>query len=90
MRSGRERDVAIILGANTRPLHLLTGAVAVLAAAPGGFIRTAASVVRRMRIVESAMKTRNTDDGRFLGLDFADWSMLIVGFTVAGFLALYI
>jgi hypothetical protein len=43
-----------------------------------------------MRILESAMKMRNTDDGRFLGLDFADWSMLIVGFTVAGFLALYI
>jgi len=36
------------------------------------------------------MKARITDDGRFLGLDFADWSILLLGFTVAGFLALYI
>jgi hypothetical protein len=36
------------------------------------------------------MKARITNDGRFLGLDFADWSMLLVGFAVAGFLALYI
>jgi hypothetical protein len=36
------------------------------------------------------MKARITDDGRFLGLDFADWSMLLVGFVLAGFLSLYI
>jgi hypothetical protein len=36
------------------------------------------------------MRSRITDDGRFLGLDFTDWSMLLVGFTLAGFLALYI
>jgi hypothetical protein len=36
------------------------------------------------------MKARITNDGRFLDLDFADWLMLLVGFTVAGFLALYI
>jgi hypothetical protein len=36
------------------------------------------------------MKARITNEGRFLGLDFADWSMLFVGFVLAGFLALYI
>jgi hypothetical protein len=36
------------------------------------------------------MKARITDEGRFLGLDFADWSMLVVGFALAGFLSLYI
>ena len=36
------------------------------------------------------MKARITNHGRFLGLDFADWSMLLVGFTLAGLLALYI
>jgi hypothetical protein len=36
------------------------------------------------------MKARINNDGRFLGLDFADWSMLVVGFAFAGFLALYI
>jgi hypothetical protein len=36
------------------------------------------------------MKSRITDDNRFLGLDFTDWSMLVVGFTLAGLLALYI
>jgi hypothetical protein len=36
------------------------------------------------------MKARITDDGRFLGLDLADWSMLLVGFALAGFLSLYI
>jgi hypothetical protein len=33
---------------------------------------------------------RITNDRRFLGLDFADWSMLLVGFVLAGCLALYI
>jgi hypothetical protein len=36
------------------------------------------------------MKARISNTGRFLGLDFADWSMLLVGFAFAGFLALYI
>ena len=36
------------------------------------------------------MKARITDGGRFLGLDFADWSMLVVGFTLAGLISLYI
>jgi hypothetical protein len=36
------------------------------------------------------MKARSTEDGRFLGLDFADWSMLLVGFALAGLLSLYI
>jgi hypothetical protein len=36
------------------------------------------------------MKARTRNNGRFLGLDFADWSMLFVGFVLAGFLALYI
>jgi hypothetical protein len=36
------------------------------------------------------MKARITNDGRFLGLDFTDWSMLLVGFVLAGCLALYI
>jgi hypothetical protein len=40
--------------------------------------------------VESVMKARITNHGRFLGLDFADWSMLLVGFVLAGCLALYI
>jgi hypothetical protein len=43
-----------------------------------------------MKHSEAAMKARITDDGRFLGLDFADWSMLLVGFALAGFLSLYI
>jgi hypothetical protein len=33
---------------------------------------------------------RITQDGRFLGLDFADWSMLVAGVAFAGFLALSI
>jgi hypothetical protein len=36
------------------------------------------------------MKARISNHGRFLGLDFADWSMLLVGFVLAGCLALYI
>jgi len=36
------------------------------------------------------MKARITNDRRFLGLDFADWSLLLVGFVLAGFLSLYI
>jgi hypothetical protein len=36
------------------------------------------------------MRARITDNSRFLGLDFADWSMLVVGFAFAGFIALYI
>jgi hypothetical protein len=39
---------------------------------------------------ESTMRARITDNSRFLGLDFADWSMLVVGFAFAGFIALYI
>lgn len=30
-----------------------------------------------------------SDRGRFLELDLADWSMLLVGFTLAGVLALW-
>jgi hypothetical protein len=36
------------------------------------------------------MKAHDTNAGRFLGLDFADWSLLLVGFALAGFLALSI
>jgi hypothetical protein len=36
------------------------------------------------------MKAHDTNGGRFLGLDFADWSLLLVGFALAGFLALSI
>jgi hypothetical protein len=36
------------------------------------------------------MTARGTNDGRFLGLDFADWSLLILGFAFAGFVALSI
>jgi hypothetical protein len=36
------------------------------------------------------MKVSDTNHGRFLGLDFADWSLLLVGFALAGFLALSI
>ncbi len=36
------------------------------------------------------MKVRDANHGRFLGLDFADWSLLLVGFALAGFLALSI
>jgi hypothetical protein len=46
--------------------------------------------VTEQRKFEGVMKGRITNDGRFLGLDFADWSMLIVGFTLAGLLSLYI
>jgi hypothetical protein len=35
------------------------------------------------------MKARITNDRRFLGFDFADWSMLLVGFVLAGCVALY-
>jgi hypothetical protein len=35
------------------------------------------------------MKAHINDQGRFLGLDAADWSMLVVGFTLAGLLALW-
>jgi hypothetical protein len=35
------------------------------------------------------MKARDSE-ARFLGLDFADWSLLVVGFALAGFLALSI
>jgi len=35
------------------------------------------------------MKARSINQGRFLGLDFADWSMLVVGLTLAGLLALW-
>jgi len=46
--------------------------------------------VRPIKIAEAVMKARITDHRRFLGLDFADWSMLLVGFALAGFLSLYI
>jgi hypothetical protein len=36
------------------------------------------------------MKASINNHGRFLGLDFADWSMLLVGFVLAGWLALSI
>jgi hypothetical protein len=36
------------------------------------------------------MKAHDTNAGRFLGFDFADWSLLLVGFALAGFLALSI
>ena len=36
------------------------------------------------------MKARINNRARFLGLDLADWSMLVVGFTLAGVLALWI
>jgi hypothetical protein len=36
------------------------------------------------------MKARITNEGRILGLDLADWSMLVVGFALAGFIALSI
>jgi hypothetical protein len=36
------------------------------------------------------MRARINNQGRFLGLDLADWSMLVVGFTLAGALALWI
>jgi hypothetical protein len=36
------------------------------------------------------MKAHDTNAGRFLGLDFADWTLLLVGFVLAGFLALSI
>jgi hypothetical protein len=36
------------------------------------------------------MRARIKDDGRFLGFDFADWSMLMVGSALAGLLALTI
>jgi hypothetical protein len=36
------------------------------------------------------MKAHDTNAGRFLGLDFADWSLLLVGFALAGYLALSI
>jgi hypothetical protein len=53
-------------------------------------MRATASAMQASITVESVMKARITDDGRFLGLDLADWSMLVVGFVLAGFLALYI
>jgi hypothetical protein len=43
-----------------------------------------------LRLTEVDMKVRDTNQGRFLGLDFADWSLLLVGFALAGFLALSI
>jgi hypothetical protein len=46
--------------------------------------------VRPVNVSEAVMKARITDHGRFLGLDFADWSMLLVGLALAGFLSLYI
>jgi hypothetical protein len=45
---------------------------------------------KRLRLTEADMKARDTNQGRFLGLDFADWSLLLVGFALAGFLALSI
>jgi len=36
------------------------------------------------------MRARISNQARFLGLDLADWSMLVVGFTLAGVLALWI
>jgi hypothetical protein len=46
---------------------------------------------KRLRLTEADMKVRDTNQGRrFLGLDFADWSLLLVGFALAGFLALSI
>jgi hypothetical protein len=61
-----------------------------LPAVNGGSAQAAAVVARPTRISEGGMKARITDDGRFLGLDFADWSMLLVGLTLAGYLALSI
>jgi hypothetical protein len=89
LRSARERDVAIFLGANTRALHLLTDGTD-FPTATSGFMRAAASVFRASHDLEDVMKARITNDRRFLGLDFADWSLLLVGFALAGFLSLYI
>jgi hypothetical protein len=45
---------------------------------------------KRLRLTEVDMKVRDANQGRFLGLDFADWSLLLVGFALAGFVALSI
>jgi hypothetical protein len=68
-------------------LHLLTSSFLTVT---DGFVR--AAIVRGLNKNNSryVMKARITDDGRFLGLDLADWSMLVVGFTLAGLLSLYI
>jgi hypothetical protein len=39
---------------------------------------------------KSRMPVRVTDNGRLFGLDFGDWSLLVVGFTVAGLLVLLV
>jgi hypothetical protein len=36
------------------------------------------------------MSVRVTNSGRLLGFDLGDWSLLVVGFTVAGLLVLLI
>jgi hypothetical protein len=36
------------------------------------------------------MMIRVSDDGRVLGFDAGDWSMLVVGFLVAGLLVLLV
>jgi len=36
------------------------------------------------------VKVRVTADGRLLGFDFGDWSLLVVEFTVVGLLVLLI
>jgi hypothetical protein len=35
---------------------------------------------------KGAVEMRVTTDGRLLGFDFGDWSLLVVGFTVVGLL----
>jgi hypothetical protein len=57
---------------------------------PARHLQAITAAVRPNRVSEAVMKVRITDHGRFLGLDFADWSMLLVGFALAGFLSLYI
>jgi hypothetical protein len=36
------------------------------------------------------VKVRARTGGRLLGFDFGDWSLLVVGFTAAGLIALLI
>jgi hypothetical protein len=39
---------------------------------------------------QGAVMMRVTNNGRLLGFDAGDWSMLIVGFTLAGLLVLIV
>jgi hypothetical protein len=57
---------------------------------PAVHLQATMPAIRPIKNSEAVMKARITDHGRFLGLDFADWSMLLVGFALAGFLSLYI